>query len=271
MTHKVVPMIHVADVGAAVDWYTQIGFKVLATYGDDGEGPGFAMLSFGSSQVMFNGGGRPSKHHRREVDLYVYTDNVDDLYELHKDRVEVVEPPHDSFYGMRELIVRDPNGFWVTFGQPSAFESLITGVREGDVDSARAALDRSAVKPETLTAALLTATAGGHAEIVEMLKAAGAVPPPEVDAAILRSYVGRYKNEAGIEIEVILKDGKLFGALGSDEPLTLMALDQLTFRPVTFDGHGSITFQVESGKTTGCAFQYGEDTMQLERVDETQG
>jgi hypothetical protein len=30
-----------------------------------------------------------------------------------------VEDPHDTFYGMREFIVRDNNGFWITFGQPS--------------------------------------------------------------------------------------------------------------------------------------------------------
>jgi len=39
------------------------------------------------------------------------------LYRL-KDRVEVVEGPHDTFYGMREFIIRDINRLWITFGQP---------------------------------------------------------------------------------------------------------------------------------------------------------
>lgn len=30
--------------------------------------------------------------------------------------LDVVEP-HDTFYGMREFIIRDCNGFWITFGQ----------------------------------------------------------------------------------------------------------------------------------------------------------
>ena len=34
-SQKVVPMIHVPDVRATVDWYESIGFKVLAAYGDD--------------------------------------------------------------------------------------------------------------------------------------------------------------------------------------------------------------------------------------------
>lgn len=117
MTKKMVPMIHVPDVQATVNWYQEIGFTVQDTYGHDGEGLSFAILSFGSSEVMFNEGGHPSTSNRREVDLYVYTDHVDDLYQRLKDRVEVVEEPHVTFYGMRELIIRDLNRFWITFGQ----------------------------------------------------------------------------------------------------------------------------------------------------------
>jgi hypothetical protein len=39
------------------------------------------------------------------------------VYDRLKDRVEVVEGPHDTFYGMREFIIRDLNRFWITFGQ----------------------------------------------------------------------------------------------------------------------------------------------------------
>ena len=75
------------------------------------------MLSFGDGCVMFNEGGKASDAFRREVDLYIHTDDIDGLYERLKDRVDVVEPPHDTFYGMRELIIRDLNRFWITFGQ----------------------------------------------------------------------------------------------------------------------------------------------------------
>lgn len=54
---------------------------------------------------------------RREVDLYLDVDNVDELYERLKDGVEVVKGLHDTFYGMREFIIRDLNRFWITFGQ----------------------------------------------------------------------------------------------------------------------------------------------------------
>jgi hypothetical protein len=54
---------------------------------------------------------------RSSVDLYVTTSDVSVLYEKLKDRVDVHKGIHDTFYGMREFIVRDVNGFWVTFGQ----------------------------------------------------------------------------------------------------------------------------------------------------------
>jgi uncharacterized glyoxalase superfamily protein PhnB len=118
MSQTVVPMIHVPDVAATVQWYISIGFQVVGTNKEGGE-LNWAKLSFGNSEVMLNAGGKSSSDRRREVDLYITTDHVDDLYQRLKDGVEVVEDLHDTFYGMREFIVRDNNGFWITFGQPT--------------------------------------------------------------------------------------------------------------------------------------------------------
>jgi uncharacterized glyoxalase superfamily protein PhnB len=118
MTPNVTPMIHVPDIDATIRWYECIGFTALEVGKDDGDTV-WAMLGFGAGRVMLNVGGQPSAARRREVDLYVDTNGIDALYEALKDRVDVVETPHDTFYGMRELVIRDLNGFWVTFGEPS--------------------------------------------------------------------------------------------------------------------------------------------------------
>ena len=117
MAQTVVPLIHVPDVRATVEWYTSIGFKLTRQNEEDGE-INWAKLTFGNSEVMFQSGRNPSTEQRREVDLYILTDNVDDLYRRLKDRVQVVIDVYDAFYGMREFIIRDFNGFWITFGQP---------------------------------------------------------------------------------------------------------------------------------------------------------
>ena len=94
-----------------------MGFEILGQNVEDGE-MNWAKLSFGNSEVMLNAGGKPSNEPRREVDLYITADSIDELYQRMKGQVQIVEDLHDTFYGMREFIIRDFNGFWITFGQP---------------------------------------------------------------------------------------------------------------------------------------------------------
>lgn len=148
----------------------------------------------------------------------------------------------------------------------SVTDVLMTGAREGNVELVRMAIKKGGLKPETLTAALTAATGDEKkTEIVDMLKKAGAVPPPEIDAATLQSYVGRYKADPGPELSITLKDGKLFAGPVGQPPIALMALDKLTFKPTAFDGI-TFKFTVEGGKTTGMAFQQGPNTTQLKRI-----
>lgn len=117
MTSRAVPMLHVPDVAATAQWYATVGFTIVATHEDCGEML-WAHLTLGDSSVMLNAGGRPSDAHRREVDLYVYVSDIDEAYARVRPHAELVEQIHDTDYGMREFIVRDPNRFWLTFGQP---------------------------------------------------------------------------------------------------------------------------------------------------------
>jgi len=266
MEQMVVPMIHVPNVREAVDWYVQIGFKVLNTYGDESDGLSFAILSFGSTRVMFNEGGGPSSSHRREVDLYVYTDDVDGLYGKLKDRVEIVEPPHDTFYGMRELICRDLNRFWITFGQQSVYENLLTAVQRNDVERVKQLIAAGNIKPLTLTAALVLATDNANDEVVSVLKHAGAQSPAEVDEALLRSYVGSYSDGDGFEVKVTFDNGRLYGAPGQQEPLRLFAINETTFTPVEFENYGLLVFDVTNKTVNGCAIKHGTFEKKLGRT-----
>ncbi len=268
MADRVVPMIHVPDVRATVDWYAELGFTIKNTYDDGGDGLSFAILSFGTSEVMFNCDGNRSDARRREVDLYIYTDGIDELYEKLQARVEVIEGPHDTFYGMRELILRDLNGFWITFGQQSVFGKLMTAVYEGDPSTVRRVLDRGPIKSEILTAALTAASRAGDskAEIKSMLQEAGAVMSPLVRADLLKSYVGKYKGDHEMEINVTVKDGVLYAAPGNQQPMSLLALGEQSFRPTYFDNYGTLNFIVENGEATGCTVDHGGEVARLRRV-----
>lgn len=158
----------------------------------------------------------------------------------------------------------------------SVGDVLMNGVRDGNLEFVRVALDRGGLKPDTLTSALAAATTGDskNVEIAELLKKAGAVPPPEVAAATLQSYVGKYKGDPGPELTITLTDGKFFAVVTGQRPFALIAVNNTTFRPAAFDGV-TITFNVEAGKTTGLALQQGPargsaagpTTTQLKRLE----
>jgi uncharacterized glyoxalase superfamily protein PhnB len=117
MPGRVTPMIHVPSVVETVEWYLAIGFALTGSAEEAGELV-WAEMGFGDGRVMFSAGGAASRAARREVDLYVHVEGVDDLSRGLPPGVRIVEGVHDTFYGMRELIVRDLNGFWITFGEP---------------------------------------------------------------------------------------------------------------------------------------------------------
>ena len=268
MEKRVTPMIHVPDVRATVEWYKHIGFDVVATYGDGtGENFSFAIMSFGTTKVMFNTDGEPSDKGRREVDLYVYTDNVDELYETLKDSVDVIDAPCDRFYGMRELIIRDLNRFWITFGQESLHSMLMGGIYEGDAERVRNALHTKAVTHDTLNVAFAfaSATEKRNDEVLKLLVDAGAQPLPQVDLATLESYAGSYGGEHGAFAEVTVKDGRLFVTPAGDQTMSLWPLDQRTFTPVAMAG-ATLTFKTEDGKTLGLILNHEGHPVTLNKL-----
>jgi uncharacterized glyoxalase superfamily protein PhnB len=119
MPERIVPMIHVPDVAATADWYASIGFEIRGTNHECENGEiDWALLRLGESDIMLSAGGHASSEPRREFDLYTHVDDVDGLRSRLDGKAEIVEDLHDTFYGMREFIIRDCNGFWITFGRP---------------------------------------------------------------------------------------------------------------------------------------------------------
>lgn len=145
-------------------------------------------------------------------------------------------------------------------------EVLLQGAREENAELVKIALDKGGASPATLTAALAMASAESKGvAMAEMLKAAGAKPPLEVDTAILQTYVGKFRGEPGPEIAISVKDGRLFASLGRDA-FPLMALDQTTFRPLAFSGI-TLVFNREAEKVSSITFKQGQNTSQLKRIE----
>jgi catechol 2,3-dioxygenase-like lactoylglutathione lyase family enzyme len=105
------PTLYVPDIPAAVDFYEKkLGFLVAFTLGDP---PNMAGVNLGDVQ-MFLEKGTPAP---QGCSVYFVVGNADELFEFHRaGGVEVVRPPQDQPYELRDYLVRDLNGYHLFFG-----------------------------------------------------------------------------------------------------------------------------------------------------------
>ena len=167
---------------------------------------------------------------------------------------------------MREVIIRDVNRFWITFGETSPGALLMEAVRQGDLDRVRRALERPGLSPERLSAAIGAVTGGGDAAaIVALLERAGGTKPPEVAAGTLSDYAGQYTGEQGLRVLVGLHDGSLLVTPDDGPPVWLLPTTAASFRPIDLPD-ALVTFIVEDGRAVGLDFTQGPLSMRLRKA-----
>jgi uncharacterized glyoxalase superfamily protein PhnB len=105
--------LQVFDIAAAVDFYTnQLGFNLSFTWGDP---PTFAGVKLGDTQLFLQKG----DPNPAGCSVYFAIGNADELFEFQQaNGVDVVVPPGDREYGLRDYRVRDLHGYVLTFGHP---------------------------------------------------------------------------------------------------------------------------------------------------------
>lgn len=115
---RAMPVLGVKDVAASIDFYRdKLSFTPGGVWGAEEGPPGFAIMSLGTITVALH---RDPKAAPREHGwiAYFYIDGVDAYHtQLAERGVEIVEAPHETFYGIREISVRDLDGQMLAFGQ----------------------------------------------------------------------------------------------------------------------------------------------------------
>lgn len=122
-----IPYFVVKDADAALEFYQKaFGFeKRMAMPGPDGK-TGHAELMFHDSMIMLG----PASAHTSEwqhkppsmtkvvspITLYVYCDDVDAMHaRAIAAGAKSIKPPQDQFYGDRNCVLEDPDGYWWNF------------------------------------------------------------------------------------------------------------------------------------------------------------
>lgn len=115
-----IPNLFVTDMAAALAYYTgPLGFGVLFTYGTP---PYYAHVARGEAVLAIRHVDRPVIDHAVGEDLlsaFIETTDVDGHHAaMHSAGAAIHQAPRDEPWGMRSLIVSDPDGNLVMFAQP---------------------------------------------------------------------------------------------------------------------------------------------------------
>jgi len=115
----VAPRFVVPDVVKAAEYYRDVlGFEIVGFFRDP---PVLALVSRDDVEIHFGRGegsaAAGSPRGGDVLDAYIWVGDVDVLaQELKKRGARIIEGPVDRDYGMREIVVQDPDGFRLAFG-----------------------------------------------------------------------------------------------------------------------------------------------------------
>lgn len=146
LVHSVNPILNVADVPASIEWFERLGWKRAFTWNENGMIPGAALRDahgpahFGSVCAFDDSRPEAQNHHAPAIFLCKdgqgkrdhgplappldpsaadfgsvwmswWVENVDAAHEeCKKAKVEIVRPPVNEPWGVREFLIRHPDG-----------------------------------------------------------------------------------------------------------------------------------------------------------------
>lgn len=118
---SIAPCFAVADVGATMKWYQQLGF--WSDPFPENEPYVFAILFRDHVKIMLQrieGYEKPDLYARRGGgvwDAYIRVQGVKELFEAVRNEVTVVQPLRQQPYGAWEFEMRDLNGYLLVFSE----------------------------------------------------------------------------------------------------------------------------------------------------------
>ena len=117
---RVTAILKSNDVTATVAWYRGIGFQVREVFPDEAA-PTFCEVARDGVVLRFLGADDAPWPEPPTFTgtIYLYPQSVDRLAEQIRGHTEPAWGPEDREWGDRELGLRDPNGYYLTFTEPA--------------------------------------------------------------------------------------------------------------------------------------------------------
>ena len=123
MINKSTPILHVEAVEPGLKFWTErFGFQTTIQV-PEGDHVGFAALDNGTVELMYqtyegmkNAG--PLSEAAAQGPSFIFME-VSDIQTIKKalEQTEIVQDIHETFYGAREIVAKEPGGHYVIFSQ----------------------------------------------------------------------------------------------------------------------------------------------------------
>ena len=116
-----IPMLETDNLLQTEVFYTQkLGFKLNGKFPEEGV-PTWISIQRGNACIMFSDRFMVTKEKKPLMtgSLYIYPDNIHQLWEEWKDEFTFEWPLQSFHYGMTEFAIRDNNNYLLIFGQES--------------------------------------------------------------------------------------------------------------------------------------------------------
>ena len=114
---ELAPLLFVQDIARSVAFYQQLGFKLAGTWEPDGK-LAWCRLERTGSAVMLQQAEEedgPAEGRGRGVGLFFTCDDVDALHGEFVSADVKIAPPQVAFYGMKQIFLKDPDGYDLCF------------------------------------------------------------------------------------------------------------------------------------------------------------
>ena len=106
------------DIERTIAWYQTIGFELRGQHPD--VAPAWCEVECNGTVLQFLAGSTPWEGEPAFTGcFYVHATDVDAVHQQVRELVDVPWGVEDRDWGARELVLRDPDGYFITFTQPA--------------------------------------------------------------------------------------------------------------------------------------------------------
>ena len=115
----ITPSLYTADIEATTRFYTDVlGFTRTGAYQEPGEAVIWAEVARGEARIWFFTHSLPDYSGPAFNGLiYIFVEDVDDFAAALEGEVSFEWGPETQEYGLREVAIRDPNGYHLVFAR----------------------------------------------------------------------------------------------------------------------------------------------------------